>query len=77
MKNLLETLVKSLVDHPDKISVNEINGEQTTILELKVLPEDMGKVIGKEGRIAKSIRTIIKAAAMHNGKRVTIEIIQA
>ncbi len=77
MKDLLETLVKSLVDYPDKISVNEINGEQTTILELKVLPEDMGKVIGKEGRIAKSIRTIIKAAAMHNGKRVTIEIIQA
>lgn len=76
MKELLEMLAKNLVDNPDNISVNEVRGEQTTILELKVSADDMGKVIGKQGRIAKSIRTIIKAAAMHNGQRVTVEIIQ-
>lgn len=76
MKELLEMLAKNLVDNPDNISVNEVRGEQTTILELKVSADDMGKVIGKQGCIAKSIRTIIKAAAMHNGQRVTVEIIQ-
>lgn len=77
MKELLELLAKNLVDQTEKVSVNEIKGEQTTILELKVATEDMGKVIGKQGRIAKSIRTVIKAVAMHKGQRVTVEIIQA
>ncbi|KYH29907.1 MULTISPECIES: KH domain-containing protein [Clostridium] len=75
MKNLLEVIAKALVDNPDMVSVNEIVGEQSIILELKVAPEDMGKVIGKQGRIAKSIRTVIKAAAVKEDKRVVVEII--
>jgi len=76
MKELLELVAKSLVDNPDHVSVNEIKGEQTVILELKVTTEDMGKIIGKQGRIAKSIRTIMKAAAMRHNQRVTVEILQ-
>jgi len=76
MKELLEVIAKSLVDNPDAVSVNEIEGERSTILELKVASEDMGKVIGKQGRIAKSIRNIVKAAAIHEDKRVVVEIIQ-
>ncbi|QGU95227.1 KH domain-containing protein [Clostridium bovifaecis] len=75
MKNLLEVIAKALVDNPDMVSVNEIVGEQSIILELKVAPDDMGKVIGKQGRIAKSIRTVIKAAAVKEDKRVVVEII--
>ena len=74
MKELIEIIAKSLVDNPDKVQVNEIAGEQSIILELKVAPEDMGKVIGKQGKIAKSIRTITKAAAAKEGKRVVVEI---
>ena len=77
MKELLKTIVENLVDYPEKIVINEIKGEQTTILELKVAPSDMGKVIGKQGRIAKSIRAILKASAIHNNQRVTVEIIQS
>ena len=75
MKELLEILAKSLVDNPDAVKVNEIAGEQSIILELKVAPEDMGKVIGKQGKIAKAIRTVIKAAAIKENKRVVVEII--
>ncbi|ABK61127.1 hypothetical protein Z968_02585 [Clostridium novyi A str. 4552] len=75
MKNLLEIIAKALVDDPDMVSVNEIIGEQSIILELKVAQEDMGKVIGKQGRIAKAIRTVIKAAAVKEDKRVVVEII--
>ena len=75
MKELLEILAKSLVDNPDAVKVNEITGEQSIILELKVAPEDMGKVIGKQGRIAKAIRTVVKAAAIKENKRVVVEII--
>lgn len=75
MKNLLEIIAKALVDSPDMVSVNEIIGEQSIILELKVAQEDMGKVIGKQGRIAKAIRTVIKAAAIKEDKRVVVEII--
>ena len=75
MKNLLEIIAKALVDNPDMVSVNEIIGEQSIILELKVAQEDMGKVIGKQGRIAKAIRTVIKAAAVKEDKRVVVEII--
>lgn len=76
MKELVEILAKALVDHPDEVYVNQIEGEQSIILELKVNPDDMGKVIGKQGRIAKSIRTLVKAAAAKEGKRVVVEIIQ-
>jgi predicted RNA-binding protein YlqC (UPF0109 family) len=75
MKELVEIIAKSLVDNPDMVKVNEVIGEQSTILELKVAPEDMGKVIGKQGRIAKAIRIVVKAAAIKANKRVVVEII--
>ncbi|MBV4418058.1 KH domain-containing protein [Clostridium tyrobutyricum] len=75
MKELVEIIAKSLVDSPDMVQVNEIKGEQSIILELKVAQEDMGKVIGKQGRIAKAIRTVVKAAAIKQNKRVVVEII--
>lgn len=75
MKELVEIIAKSLVDNPEAVQVNEITGEQSTILELKVAPEDMGKVIGKQGRIAKAIRTVVKASAIKENKRVVVEII--
>ena len=76
LKELLEMIAKGLVEDQNSVIVNEIKGEQTTVLELKVARNDMGKVIGKQGRIAKSIRVVMKAVAMHLGKRVQIEIIQ-
>lgn len=75
MKELVEVIARSLVDNPDEVKVNEIAGEQSIILELRVAPEDMGKVIGKQGRIAKAIRTVVKAAAIKEEKRVVVEII--
>jgi len=75
MKELVEIIAKSLVDNPNMVHVNEIAGEQSIILELKVAPEDMGKVIGKQGRIAKAVRTVVKAAAVKENKRVVVEII--
>lgn len=75
MRELVELIAKSLVDNPDAVQVNEISGEQSVILELKVAPEDMGKVIGKQGRIAKAIRTVVKAAATKENKRVVVEIL--
>jgi uncharacterized protein len=75
VKELVETIAKSLVDNPDKVQVNEVDGEQSVIIELRVAPEDMGKVIGKQGRIAKAIRTVVKAAAIKENKRVVVEII--
>ena len=76
LKELLEIIAKNLVDDPDSVVVKEIDGEKATVLELKVAQEDMGKVIGKQGRIAKAIRNVIKAAAIHNDKRVVVEIVQ-
>jgi hypothetical protein len=76
MRELVEYIAKSLVDNPDEVSVNEIEGSQSLIIELKVAPEDMGKIIGKQGRIAKALRTLVKAAATKDNKRVIIEIIQ-
>ena len=76
MKELLEVIAKNLVDHPEQVSVKEIEEEKTLILELKVAPEDMGKVIGKQGRIATAIRTVVKAAAVHENKRIVVEITQ-
>jgi predicted RNA-binding protein YlqC (UPF0109 family) len=76
MKELLETIARSLVDYPDEVSVNELEGENAIILELKVSKEDMGKVIGKQGRIAKAIRTVVKAAAIKENVRVVVEIVQ-
>lgn len=75
MKEVLELIAKSLVDDADAVSVTEVEGEQSVILELRVAEGDMGKVIGKQGRIAKAIRTVVKAAASREDKRVVVEII--
>ena len=75
MKELVEVLAKSLVDSPNDVFVREKEEDGTIILELSVNKEDMGKVIGKQGRIAKAIRTVVKAAAIKEGKKVVVEII--
>ena len=75
MKELLLYMAKNLVDNPDAVSVNEISNEDGKVLELRVAPEDMGKVIGRQGRIAKEIRTIIKTVAQRDGEKVTVEIV--
>ncbi len=74
MKELLLYMAQNLVDNPEAVSVTEIPGEET-VLELRVAPEDMGKVIGRQGRIAKEIRTIIKSVAQRKGEHVNVEII--
>ena len=74
-KELVEFVVKSLVDAPDEVSVNVIEGEKSTILELKVAQEDVGKVIGKQGRIAKAIRTVVKAASIKSDKKFVVDIL--
>jgi len=74
-KDLVVYIAKSLVDDPDGVAVNMIEGEKSTILELKVSPEDVGKVIGKHGRIAKAMRTILSASATRTGKRMVLEIL--
>ncbi|MCS7231917.1 MAG: KH domain-containing protein [Elusimicrobiota bacterium] len=76
MKELLATIVKALVDYPDKVEVKEIGGEQSVILELKVAETDRGKVIGKQGRIIRAIRTIVGCSAAKLNKRVVIEVIE-
>ncbi len=76
MKELVEAIAKALVDHPDQVVVKAVDGEQTTVLELRVAPDDLGKVIGRQGRTAKSIRTILGAAGMKLRKRFTLEILE-
>jgi len=76
MKQLVEYMAKALVDHPDKVEVKEIVGEKTLIYEVRVGDGDLGKIIGKEGRTAKAIRSIIAAAAMKQGKRAQLEILE-
>ncbi len=76
MKELLELIAKALVDHPEEVSVTEVGGEQTTILELSVAQDDLGKVIGKQGRTARAIRTLLSAAGTKIGKRLHLEIIE-
>jgi len=75
MKQLLEQIAKALVDYPESVEVREVEGERSIILELRVAPDDTGKVIGKQGRIAKAIRTVIGAAAVKEDKRVMVEIV--
>jgi predicted RNA-binding protein YlqC (UPF0109 family) len=74
-KDLVEYIVKSLVEDPSSVEVAVVEGEKSTILELRVAPEDMGKVIGKQGRIAKAIRTVLQAATAKNGKHTVLEIL--
>ena len=75
MRDLVTVLAKALVDNPDQVEVNAKETDRVLNLELKVAPEDMGKVIGKQGRIAKAIRTMVKAAATKEGKKVNVDII--
>ncbi len=74
MKELVETIVKALVDSPDEVVINELAGEQAVIYEVKVAQKDTGKVIGKQGRTAQAIRTIVKAASAKAGKSATVQI---
>jgi predicted RNA-binding protein YlqC (UPF0109 family) len=76
MKDLITEIVKALVDQPDKVSVNEIEGSHTTILEIRVAKTDMGKVIGKKGRTAQAIRTILSAASGKIRKRYMFELVE-
>ena len=76
MKNLLEEIARALVDHPEDVAVTEVEGEQTTVLELRVRTEDLGKVIGRQGRTARAIRTLLAAAGMKVQKRFVLEILE-
>lgn len=76
MKELIKFIAESLVDNPDKIDVAEVQGEQTSVIELRVAKEDLGKVIGKQGKTAKAMRTILNAASAKVHKRVVLEIIE-
>ncbi|SFA78131.1 hypothetical protein SAMN05216249_102116 [Acetitomaculum ruminis DSM 5522] len=76
MKDLVEVIAKSLVDNPDEVVVTESNKDRATVIELQVSKDDMGKVIGKHGRIAKAIRSVVKAAASKDDKKVVVEILQ-
>jgi predicted RNA-binding protein YlqC (UPF0109 family) len=76
VKELIEMIAKALVDKPDEVSVRAVDGEQSTVLELRVAPDDLGKVIGKQGRTARSIRTLLGAAGMKLKRRFTLEILE-
>ncbi len=76
MKDLVKYIAQELVDHPEEVSVNEVEGRQTSVLELKVAKEDLGKVIGKQGRTARAIRTLLSAASAKIKKRTVLEIIE-
>mgnify|MGYP004451165615 FL=1 len=76
MKELVSAIAKSLVEHPEAVEVSEEQSNGTTVIQLKVAADDMGKVIGKQGRIAKAIRTVVKAAAAKANEKVVVEIVQ-
>jgi predicted RNA-binding protein YlqC (UPF0109 family) len=76
MRQLVEQIAKALVDQPDRVQVKEVEGEQTTVLELRVAPEDLGKVIGKQGKTARAMRTLLAAAGMKVRKRFVLEILE-
>jgi predicted RNA-binding protein YlqC (UPF0109 family) len=76
MKELIEYIAKALVDYPDQVQVSEVVGEQTSVLELKVAKDDLGKIIGRQGRSAKALRTILNAASTKLQKRTVLEIIE-
>ncbi len=76
MKDLVRFIAQALVDNPDDVAVNEIEGEQTSVIELRVAKDDLGKIIGKHGRTAQSIRTILSAASAKHKKRAVLEIVE-
>ncbi len=75
MKELLTYIAQNLVDNPDQVTVSQFQGDGETVLELRVAPEDMGKVIGRQGRIAKEIRTLVRSVAQRTGQRVSVDIV--
>jgi predicted RNA-binding protein YlqC (UPF0109 family) len=75
VKELVEYMAKSIVDLPDEVHVEEVSGHSSTIIELRVSPDDMGRVIGKQGRIAQAMRTLLKVASIRSGKRAVLEIV--
>jgi len=77
VQKLVEYITQALVDNPDKVVVTQVNGEKAVVLEVRVASEDMGKVIGKQGKIVKAIRTVIKAAATKENKRAVVEILHS
>jgi predicted RNA-binding protein YlqC (UPF0109 family) len=76
LKDVIETIAKSLVDSPDEVAVREIDSDQATVIELRVAPSDLGKVIGKQGRTARAMRTLLRAAGMKLKKRFVLEIVE-
>ncbi|MGC9006593.1 MAG: KH domain-containing protein [Sulfurihydrogenibium sp.] len=76
LTEIVEQMAKAIVDHPEKVEVKEIEGEKTTVIELKVAPEDLGKVIGKQGRTARAMRTILAAVARKVNKKAVLEILE-
>ncbi len=76
MRDMVEFIAKALVDHPEAVHVRQVEGERAIVIEVKVAPDDVGKIIGKQGRIVNALRTVVKAAAVRTGKRVTVEILQ-
>lgn len=76
MTELVASIARALVDNPEAVHVTETEGESATVIQLKVADDDMGKVIGKQGRIAKALRTVVKSAALKSGKKVVVEIVQ-
>ena len=76
LKDIIDFLLKLIVDFPEKVQINEVNGEKITVLEISVDPNDTGKIIGKQGRVIKAMRTIVKAASIKDNKRTVIEIIE-
>lgn len=76
MRELVEFLVRHLVDQPEEVSVREVSGDQSVVLEIRVAPGDVGKVIGRQGRVIQAIRTMARAAAARDGKRVMVEVIR-
>ncbi|MGE5484668.1 MAG: KH domain-containing protein [Ignavibacteriales bacterium] len=75
MRDLVEVLTKALVDQPDLVEVREVEGESSLVIEVKVAPDDVGKVIGRQGRIARALRTVVRAVAARDGKKATVEIL--
>jgi len=76
LRDLVTFIAKSIVDNPDRVEVNEVEGERAVVFELRVAPEDMGKVIGKKGRVIHAVRALVQAAAAKEGKRATVEILE-
>jgi len=76
MKELVEEIARALVDRPEEVEVTQVDGEQTTVLELRVAPDDLGKVIGKQGRTARAMRTLVGAAGLKENKRYVLEILE-